>query len=496
MTDPKPSFRFITKSKLLNLNRCENLFRFNLLYKDQRKVKSFEENFGLENDRVRALACSQYPEGIHIPKYGDIQLAAIETRRNLELFKTIFHPVLIYEDLISSPDMLIHIGDGVYDVWEISTSINTKRDFELSFAYHKKVLEFENIKINRYMGIKINSEYELDGDLDLSNFFITKDFSDKLLKHSETIELLINQIRQIRDGQEVSTPKSQCQSYKVCSYTELCFPNLDSGDIFTLRESAKTAVDLYHSGIFHLKDIPDNTELSDKQKIQIATSRSNLPHQDTNNISLFLDRLKFPIYYLDFETINPQIPFYQKSKPYQHIPFLFSLHKWNGDFSTEPEHFDYIQEDFNDPRPGILKQLSKIIEPGGTILCFNDFFEKRCLQESTQAYPEYKSWFESIRSFFLDAAIPFKSLDYYSPDQHGSASLKDILPALTGASHSHLDIQNGHAANLEYLKLIRTGEENLEVKKIIWNRLREYCKMDTYALYLIHKKLTEIVNQK
>ena len=43
-------------------------------------------------------------------------------------------------------------------------------------------------------------------------------------------------------------------------------------------------------------------------------------------IRLLLDRLKHPLYYLDFETVEPPIPAYDGMRPYGTVPFQFSLH--------------------------------------------------------------------------------------------------------------------------------------------------------------------------
>ena len=47
---------------------------------------------------------------------------------------------------------------------------------------------------------------------------------------------------------------------------------------------------------------------------------------EKENIRDFLSTLSYPLYFLDFETMQPVIPQYAETKPYAQIPFQYSLH--------------------------------------------------------------------------------------------------------------------------------------------------------------------------
>ncbi|NCS92299.1 MAG: DUF2779 domain-containing protein [Leptospira sp.] len=494
---PPNYLKYITKSKILNFNKCENYFKLNLIQSQDGNKRKSPILYNLENDRVKELARSLYGKLEILPKFNDVLEAFRETQIKIDAKISISHPVLISKDLIASPDLLIVLEDGSLEIVEIVTSVNAKKDIEVFLSFYLLVSKELDLPVKKLTVIKINSNYILEESFDIQNFFKFVDYTNKVENSTALVQNTIESIRKIRDGvqDENSIIHNICSNIKGCSFQSACFPDIKDGDLTTLRESSNIINQLYDANIFKLSDIPIENyseDLTKKQIIQIQSNKEELEKYNINNLQSFLDRIKFPVYYLDFETINPQIPFYNKTKAFQHVPFLYSLHIWKDIESEEPEHHDFIQSNPNDPRPSILKSLSELIQGEGTILCFNDFFEKRCIQESVHFLPEYSDWLESIRGNFLDAAIPFKSLDYYSFKQKGSASLKDILPALTGASHEHLDIQNGHSANLIYLKWIQSFSANNIPNGKVLEQLREYCKMDTWALYLIHKKLLEI----
>ena len=109
-------------------------------------------------------------------------------------------------------------------------------------------------------------------------------------------------------------------------------------------EGGELVSKLYKSGVRYLKDIPDNTELSFSQKIQIEAEITKNPYLEEVKLKHFTDSLKFPFYFLDFETVNPALPLYIKTKPYQHIPFLYSLHIQEN-MDSQIQHFSSIRFD-------------------------------------------------------------------------------------------------------------------------------------------------------
>ena len=58
----------------------------------------------------------------------------------------------------------------------------------------------------------------------------------------------------------------------------------------------------------------------------MITVASGEPHVDRQAIRGFLSSLEYPLYYLDFETIGPAVPLFDRIRPYQNIPFQFSVH--------------------------------------------------------------------------------------------------------------------------------------------------------------------------
>ncbi len=248
---------------------------------------------------------------------------------------------------------------------------------------------------------------------------------------------------------------------------------------------------LFREGLVNLRELPAHVKLTDRQKIQVETCRSGKAHIRRSGIQEFVANLKFPLHFVDFETVNPAIPIWSNSAPFEQVPFQCSLHiidKWD----SAPLHFSYLSEGQNDPRPEMMSALAASIRPGGTILAYNAAFEKAILDRCSRMFPEFRSWRKSVHDRFIDLLQPFRNFDYYSPEQHGSASMKDVLPALCGVDYSDLSIQDGIAASRAFLRMI-SDEVSRDERKKIRSELEAYCGRDTYGMILILTALKRFI---
>src|SRR3989344_2715982 len=75
-----------------------------------------------------------------------------------------------------------------------------------------------------------------------------------------------------------------------------------------------------------MKDIPEEFSLKPKQRWQVNAHKTNKRHMNVAKIKEFINLFKFPLYFLDYETLGSVIPPFDGLKPYQQLPFQYSLH--------------------------------------------------------------------------------------------------------------------------------------------------------------------------
>jgi len=233
-------------------------------------------------------------------------------------------------------------------------------------------------------------------------------------------------------------------------------------------------------GIKEISKIPEDFSFTDHQAIDVNAYKNMEIHVDKNAIREFLDSLVYPLFYLDYETIFPPVPLFDDNRPYQQIPFQFSLHiqeKPDG----ESQHIDFLHTEISDPRPHFVKQLTTSLTGNGSILVYNKKFEAMINSELGSAFPQYADALKNINERMVDLLVPFRARYLYHPFMQGSVSLKSVLPAFVPElNYDDLEISDGGTASMLYMQCLKNTVPE-EQKNRIYKNLRDYCRLDTLA---------------
>lgn len=451
--------------------------------------KSLQHRFD-QGHLVGDLAKKSFPEGINILEQ-DFNKNLITSKKSLALRKILFEAGFLHNNLYSRADVLLPVEKDEWDIIEIKSGTEVKEENIHDVSFQKYVYTQEGIKIRKCFLMHINKEYIRDGNIDIKQLFIIEDITKKIEEVSKGLKERIDIILKILNSKECPKIKvgSRCKGDN-CSLSEDCWSLIPENSVFNLYRGGKLSDELYEKGILTIKDIPDFYKLNDKQKIQHNCEKTKKPHIDKEGIKSFLSKLKYPLHFLDFETYGTAIPLYNKLKPYQQVPFQFSLHILDSK-ESEPRHYSFLASGKEDPRPSFLYALKEYIGENGSIIVYNKSFEETRLKELSEFLPDYKKFIESILSRIVDLLIPFREFKYYNQKQQGSASIKIVLPVLTGKSYENLEIKDGDDASLSFLDITFEKVPESEVKKIREDLIK-YCGLDTEGMILIVKELEKI----
>jgi hypothetical protein len=199
---------------------------------------------------------------------------------------------------------------------------------------------------------------------------------------------------------------------------------------------------------------------------------------------------------MDFETIASGIPMFDNTRPYQQIPFQFSVHLIEKE-GEKPKHFSFIAELGEDPRKEFIESLSRIIDAKGSVIVYNKSFEGGVLNDLAGLYPLHRAWVDSVIERFSDLMVPFKNFACYHPKQKGSASMKNVLPALADVGYEDLELQEGTAASNMYKDMTMNAESIEESdREKAFEKLEKYCGRDTEGMIWILDKLKKEIGMK
>ena len=450
-----------------------------------------------EGDLIGILATKVFPNGT--------DLSNLEFKDNLERTKEaiqkreiIYEAGLLVENLFSRADILFPVKKDEWDIIEVKSATQVKDVNIHDVSFQKHVYEKAGLKIRNCILMHINNEYVKNGGVEPKELFIQADITEQVKEYSEGIENRIKNMLKIINSKEEHKCSIgiHCSDPYDCSLIDKCWKDVPEGSVFEFfRMFKKKCFKLHDSGVICLNEVPEDIKLNDKQKIQRRLAFDGGKHVDKLGIKNFLNNLQYPIYYLDFETINPAIPKYDGMKPYQRIPFQFSLHVQKKE-GGELKHISFLAEGMSDPRPKFMQALKDNLGEKGSILVYNQSFEKGVMNESSDALPEFKEWYiKNILPRIKDLWDVFKDFDYYDPKQKGSTSIKYVLPVLSNLKYDNLDIKNGILASLEYERITYgyvLEKERLKVREA----LEKYCELDTLAEVLIVEALKKKLKVK
>ncbi len=393
-------------------------------------------------------------------------------------------------------DALVHdTTNNTYDLYEIksSTTIHTEHKYDVTFQY---LVGKATLPINKVYLVRVNSDYQRAGVIDINELFIVEDMTDHIAKKvDEVYQLRSEAWGVLRLEQEPSD--EHCFNPTTCTYPDHCFSNLADGSIYELgRASKKQYSELINMGIELVKDIPDTFTSNYKQRLQIQSARQDIPIIDHNAITEELSRLEYPIYFLDYETYGEALPMYDGYKPYQQAVTQFSIHVARNPESNEFEHYECLATEAGDPARHLATELCKVISETGSVIVWNKGFECGRNDELAVLCPDLAPQLKSINERVYDLMDIFKYGLYVDHRFHGSASIKKVLPVLCPElSYKELEIGEGTKAMLAWYEMVH-GNLTAEDKEQIRQNLLTYCKLDTWAMVEIWQKLKQELLKK
>jgi len=484
--------QLLSKSKYLNGLRCPKYLW--LLFNEPERVPAVDAATQYRFDQghlIGELAKRLFPGGIDIPN-ENFAANLRQTRELLEGHAPLFEAGIGTGKIYARADILNPVGKDEWDIIEVKSSTSVKDEHIDDVSFQKFCYEKSGLVIHKSFLAYVNNGYVRNGEIDPRQLFHTEDISEQVAEASPGIQERVDSMFDIISAEQCpdTTIGNHCKVPYDCPLQHLCRDFLPENSVFDLYRGGKKSLELFESGVFAIKDIPDYFKLTDIQQIQKECEISGEHYIDREEIRRFLETLKYPLYYLDFETIGPAIPLFNGVRPYQGVPFQFSVHIVHY-MQSKPEHYSYLTSGTGDPRLGLLAELQKVLGDSGSVIAYNKGFEEGCLKDMAAAFPEYSDWIGQVCSRLVDLLEPFRNFHYYHPAQKGSASLKAVLPAVTGKGYEDLDISDGQVASFTFLAATY-GEMPEEDRTKVIGDLEQYCGRDTEGMIWIVERLREL----
>lgn len=458
-------------------------------------VEEVLQNKFEQGNQVEAIARNLFPDGVLVEGFN--RIAEDNTKRSIADGATVLFQATVITDnnLLAMADVLEKDGDG-WILYEVKSSGEVKKDLHIpDMAFQKVAFEHAGYIISETRVIHLNKAFVRLGDvIDPKDYFIIDSVEDavqKLLPEvRDQIALALERVASTE--RPTACPCRSLSRGKHCPAFKLFNPDVPEYSVYDIsRMQGKRLEELVDNEIFRTIDIPDDFKLSANQAIQVAVDKSGLARIDKEKIERELSELEYPIYFIDYESVNPAIPLLDGTIPHQQIVFQYSLHVLDSP-STDLRHTEYLCRDSSaESFKKLVNQMRTDIGDAGSIIVWNKSFEAGRNREMGKLFPEHEQFLAHVNDRIYDLMDIFSKNYYVDPGFHGSNSIKYVLPVLVPhLSYKDLAIGRGDLASVRWYEVV-TGEDNSGAEQV-FSDLLKYCELDTLAMAEIFNVLNKL----
>ena len=487
--------RQLSKSRIISYRQCPKRLWLEIHRKELRDDSASELSFAIGNE-VGEIAMDIYNTtgtGVEV-KLSELGYDE-SFRVSGELLEAGDRP--IFEAGVTIPgglafaDVMLPESHGNqltrWKMVEVKSSTKLKEYQRDDAAVQNFLFESAGVELSSVSVAHIDSSFTYNGSGNYQGLLQEHDLTDEVRQRKAEVESWFHEAQQVAASTEEPSVAcgAQCDDPFPCPFLGYCRPqdpNIQHPVSNLPRIGKKKVYDFESRGIFDMVDTPDSELNATQQKVKDYTL-SNSVYFDQQSTIKELAQYGFPAYFLDFETSMTAIPVWKGTRPFQQLPFQFSLHVL--DESGSLEHCGFLDISGDDPRLGFSEALIKHCGNSGPIYVYNAGFERRIIREQASVFPHLENDLLAIADRLVDL-LPMARKHYYHPSQKGSWSLKAVLPAICpDLDYSALNgVQDGGMAMVAFQEAIQQDCPQHR-KDEIYRELEEYCKLDTYAMVRI-----------
>ncbi len=390
-------------------------------------------------------------------------------------------------------------------IYEIKAASSVKDEHYDDVAFQKMVVETSGSVVGRCFVITMNGDYVRHGDIAPESLFTINDVTEKVatmkdITEQQSLNAKIYLQSEFKPSLiEYAKSKHERKHEFDCVAIRTYFQNLPDFTVFHIPRIHKPKlITLIEMEIIDLREIPDDFELSDKQREYIAATISSEIRIDHDAIKKHVESWKYPLHFLDYETFQYAIPQFEGVSPFQQMCFQYSLHTIDSP-GSEPHHSEFLaRRDEPNPPLALAQHLKNALPDIGTVFVWYESFEKTRNTEMALRFPEYAKFFEEVNANTFDLMKIFSDRLYVDPKFKGSNSIKKVLPVLCPdiPKYEDLGISEGLTASISWFRAA-TWETISETERAqIFADLEKYCELDTLAMVEIYRHLIRVLRSK
>lgn len=489
--------RALSKSKLLAFRQCPRRLWLEIHRPELRDQSSGAQARIDAGHRVGDIARQLYdPEGAGRLLNAQVDGYALTLKRSVELLQAV-RPVPLFEAgfanerVMAFADIMLPSRSRGALSWrliEVKSAAGVKDYHRDDVAAQAFAARQAGVPIKSVAIAHVDSSWTYPGGGDYSGLLTEVDLTQETLSREGEVAAWLDAAHKVarRRTEPAQTTGAHCVDPFECSFLSHCQsrePQSEYPVAWLPRVQAKALKTLIDSGSAQdLRDVP-NELLNDRQRRVKTHTVQGTTYFDAAGAAKDLAGSKLPAYFLDFETVQLAVPIWRGTRPYQQVPFQFSVHRLSR--AGKLTHDDFLQIDGRDPSKAFAEQLLAACGTQGPVFVYNAAFESARIRELAARFARLRAALLALDARLFDL-MKVAQAHYYHPAQQGSWSIKKVLPTIApDLDYAALPgVRNGGMAMDAYLEAI-APDTSPSRRAEIDVQLRAYCRLDTYAMVRI-----------
>ena len=377
--------RTFSKSKLMACLQCPKRLWLEIHRPELEEVSAATQAAFAVGHTVGAVARQLYdPKGkgtlIDIGKEG-IDGAIAGTKKLLNTAKPIFEAGFTANGALALADVLLPVRRNGKPQWrmvEVKASTAVKDYHRDDVAVQAYVARKAGVPLTAIALAHIDSSWVYPGGEDYRGLLVEEDLTAEAFARTREVEDWIAKAQAIavRRKEPAIATGNQCSDPFECSFFGYCSsqePQPGYPVTWLPRIQTKALRQLIEeNNIRDMRDVPDN--LLNPRQLRVKNhTLTKATFFDGKGAAKALEPHGFPAYFMDFETISFAVPIWKGTRPYQQIPFQFSVHKLSS--GGKIEHKAFLDLTGNDPSRPFAEGIISACGDGGPVYVYNASFE-------------------------------------------------------------------------------------------------------------------------
>lgn len=415
---------------------------------------------------VGVLARQLFPGGVDLSPPTPFQYAR-SVEQTLEHIAqetpVIYEAAFRFNSVLVALDILEY-RDGKWYGYEVKSSLAISETYLNDVALQYHVIQGSGTELTDISIIYMNKDFVLQGDLDLSQLFLTKSVLDEAQSRQPMIaEEIAAQLKVVELTKSPAIDIGpHCNKPYPCDFQGHCWKHIPKNSIFELQWlSEAQKFELYLKKILQIEDIPDDYLSDPVQKMKLRTHKTSTPHIDKDSIRQFVENIQYPLCFLKAWYHRPAVPLFDGTKPYEKLPFCLSLRIKHDKNSLLETRHHFFEPEAN-PLPVYRELLTNTLSQCAAIITYDDKFA-----EGFSAAHTLNKLAKPGQVFF-DMHDVFASNLFYDPKTNGDTRLVSIAAAILKDKLVFNDIFNSETeAGTAFMASMNNTEETVNFRRIM-----------------------------